>query len=62
MWDIGVDPESLHKDDHKRAAEVAAVLRLPLATIKAAFNPPPRVDDEGVERTGPLGRPRAGMR
>ncbi len=50
VWDIGVDPESLHKDDHKRAAEVAAVLRLPLATIKAAFNPPPRVDDEGVER------------
>jgi len=50
VWDIGVDPESLQKDDHNRAAEVAAVLRLPLATVKAAFNPAPRVDDEGVER------------
>ena len=50
VWDIGVDPESLHKDDHKRAVEVAAILRLPLLTVKAAFNPAPRVDDEGVAR------------
>ena len=50
VWDIGVDPESLHKDDHKRAAEVAAILRLPLLTVKAAFNPAPRVDDDGVVR------------
>ena len=50
VWDIGVDPEALQKDDHKRAAEVAAILRLPLLTVKAAFDPPPRVDDEGVER------------
>ena len=50
VWDIGVDPEALQKDDHNRAAEVAAILRLPLLTVRAAFNPPPRVDDEGVER------------
>jgi cell division protein FtsI/penicillin-binding protein 2 len=50
VWDIGVDPESLQKDDHQRAAEVAAILRLPLLTVKAAFSPAPRVDDEGVER------------
>jgi cell division protein FtsI/penicillin-binding protein 2 len=50
VWDIGVDPESLHKDDHKRAVEVAAILRLPLLTVKAAFNPAPRMDDEGVAR------------
>ncbi len=50
VWDIGVDPESLHKDDHKREVEVAAILRLPLLTVKAAFNPAPRVDDEGVAR------------
>jgi cell division protein FtsI/penicillin-binding protein 2 len=50
VWDIGVDPEALQKDDQNRAAEVAAILRLPLLTVKAAFNPPPRVDDEGVER------------
>jgi len=50
VWDIGVDPESLLKDDHKRAVEVAAILRLPLLTVKAAFNPAPRVDDEGVAR------------
>ena len=50
VWDIGVDPESLLKDDHKRAAEVATILRLPLLTVKAAFNPAPRVDDEGVAR------------
>ena len=50
VWDIGVDPEALQKDDQNRAAEVAAILRLPLLTVKAAFNPSPRVDDEGVER------------
>ncbi|MEY4033309.1 MAG: hypothetical protein RL492_503 [Verrucomicrobiota bacterium] len=50
VWDIGVDPEALQKDDHNRAAEVAAILRLSLLTVRAAFNPPPRVDDEGVER------------
>ena len=50
VWDIGVDPEALQKDDQNRAAEVAAILRLPLLTVRAAFNPPPRVDDEGVER------------
>jgi len=50
VWDIGVDPASLLKDDHKRAAEVAAILRLPLLTVKEAFNPAPRLDDEGVAR------------
>ena len=50
VWDIGVDPEALQKDDQNRAAEVAAILRLPLLTVRAAFNPPARVDDEGVER------------
>ena len=49
VWDIGVDPEALQKDDHRRAPEVALALRLPLATVTAAFNPVPRVDDEGVE-------------
>ncbi len=50
VWDIGVDPESLQKDDRKRAGEVAAALRLSLPTVNAAFNPIPRLDDEGVER------------
>jgi cell division protein FtsI/penicillin-binding protein 2 len=49
VWDIGVDPESLQKDDRKRAGEVAVALRLPLPTVNAAFNPIPRLDDEGVE-------------
>ena len=49
VWDIGVDPESLQKDDRRRAGEVAAILRLSLPTVNAAFNPLPRLDDEGVE-------------
>ena len=49
VWDIGVDPESLQKDDRRRAGEVAAILRLSLPTVNAAFNPIPRLDDEGVE-------------
>ncbi len=50
VWDIGVDPEALQKDDRRRAVEVAAALRLSLPTVEAAFNPVPRLDDEGVER------------
>ena len=50
VWDIGVDPVALDKKDAPRAGEVALALGVPALKVLEAFNPPPRLDDEGVER------------
>jgi cell division protein FtsI/penicillin-binding protein 2 len=50
VWDIGVDPVSLDKKDLARTAEVAVALGAPLLKVMEAFNPPLRLDGEGVER------------
>lgn len=50
VWDIGLDPEALVPGDRTRAAEIAQILRIAPLTVTAAFNPAPRLDDNGVER------------
>ena len=50
VWDIGVDPVALDKKDAPRAGEVALALGVPALKVLEAFNPPTRLDDEGVER------------
>ena len=44
VWDIGVDPEALAPADRGRYAEVAAVLGLAPAKVRAAFETTVRVD------------------
>jgi len=51
VWDIGVDPDSLAKGDHDRAAEVAKILGLPFLKVRQAFETLTRTDDAGEEKT-----------
>ena len=50
VWDIGVDPDSLVKGDHERAPEVAAILGLPFAKVRQAFETTTRLDESGEEK------------
>jgi cell division protein FtsI/penicillin-binding protein 2 len=50
VWDIGVDPDSLVKGDHERAPEVAAILGLPFAKVRQAFETTTRLDEAGEEK------------
>ncbi|MEI6283814.1 MAG: peptidoglycan glycosyltransferase, partial [Opitutae bacterium] len=50
VWDIGVDPESIKKEELGRAVEVAKILGVSPTDVIKAFNTKPKVDDEGNER------------
>lgn len=50
VWDIGVDPESLKKEELERALEVAKILNIPSGEVIKAFNTKAKVDDEGNEK------------
>jgi len=50
VWDIGVDPESLKKEELGKATEVAKILRILPSVVQQAFNTTVRVDGEGNER------------
>jgi len=50
VWDIGVDPESLKKEEIGRATEVAKILGISATDVIKAFNTKPKIDDEGNER------------
>lgn len=49
VWDIGVDPDVLTPADRVRFPEVAALLGLPPAKVRAAFETKVRVDSAGEE-------------
>lgn len=50
VWDIGVDPQSLKKEEFLRTGEVATILNLPAPVVTEAFRRAPRVDEDGTER------------
>ncbi len=50
VWDIGVDPQSLKKEEFNRVGEVALALNLPAPVVNEAFRRAPRVDADGNER------------
>ena len=49
VWDIGVDPQSLKKEEFIRAGEVATALNVAAPVVTEAFRRGPRVDTDGVE-------------
>ena len=49
VWDIGVDPQSLKKEEFIRAGEVATALNVAAPIVTEAFRRGPRVDTDGVE-------------
>ena len=49
VWDIGVDPQSLKKEEFIRAGEVATALNVAAPIVTEAFCRGPRVDTDGVE-------------
>jgi cell division protein FtsI/penicillin-binding protein 2 len=49
VWDIGVDPESLKKEEVSRAIEIAGILGVSSAEVSKAFNTKAKIDAEGNE-------------